>query len=287
MVNLLTVDLEEWFVVEALRASFPASRWHELPSTVERNTHLILNMFARRHARATWFLLGWCAERFPDLMKIIVSEGHEIACHSYFHHRVDQLTEEEFRADTIRAIEAISAASGIRPLGYRAPSWSINQTIPWAFDVLAELGFSYDSSLFPIKHDIYGIPDGPRSMFKMQTRSGKPLFELPASTVRLWGQNIPVTGGGYLRHSPYWYSRRMVQSLNREQLPAVVYLHPWEFDPNPPKVAGLSSLQRIRTYGSTSTFSMKVDHLLQDFEFTTMAGYIGSLTKRPIGFERP
>lgn len=283
----MTVDLEEWFVVEALRSSFPSSIWHTLPSTVERNTDIVLSLLAKRQARATWFLLGWCAERFPELMKRIAAEGHEIACHSYFHHRVDQLTEDEFRADTKKAVDVITQSCGVRPVGYRAPSWSINQTNPWAFDVLAELGFVYDSSIFPIKHDIYGIPNGPRTMFKMLTRGDKPLIEIPASTVRWWGQNIPVTGGGYLRHSPYWYSRRMVASLNREQIPAVVYLHPWEFDPNPPRVKGLSTLQRVRTYGSTSTFAIKVRHLLEDFTFGTMADYIASVTKRPIGFERP
>ncbi|MDZ4722431.1 MAG: DUF3473 domain-containing protein [candidate division Zixibacteria bacterium] len=284
--NILTVDLEEWFVVEILREKYPFEQWPALPSRVQENSYRLLDLFNRKHVRATWFVLGWCAERYPRLISDIAAEGHEIACHSYQHRRVDQLTPETFREDTQRALEAIQQASGVRPFGYRAPSWSINASIPWAFEILGELGFDYDSSIFPIKHDLYGIPDGPRQLFKMSLSEGRYLFELPASTVRLFGRNLPVTGGGYLRHSPFWFSRQMVKRLNNKGIPAVIYIHPWEFDPNPPKANGLSLSQSFRTYGSTDIFGLKLEQLLSEFNFTTVIDYLGSFTRQKIGFER-
>ena len=284
--NLLTVDLEEWFVVEALSEYYNSGQWDELSSTLERNCHQLLRLFDRKSVRATWFILGWCAERHPDLMRRIAYYGHEIACHSYRHQQVGRLSPEEFRADTLKAVEAITGATGIRPIGYRAPSWSLNDSVPWAFEMLAELGFEYDSSIFPIKHDLYGMPTGPRSLFRMQFNNGKFLYELPASTQRILGQNLPFGGGGYLRHSPYWYSRWMIRRLNRRGQPVVVYIHPWEIDPDPPQIPGLTPLQRIRMYGSTGLLEHKLDRLLTEFEFTTMVDYIRYATRNPIGFGR-
>lgn len=285
--NLLTVDLEEWFVVEILQGRYHFDDWPHLPSTLARNVHRLLNLFERNDVRATWFVLGWCAERYPALMEEIVDHGHELACHSYRHVRVDKMDAETFREDTSRAIEAIHNATGIRVRGYRAPSWSINDRAAWAFKILSDLGFEYDSSVFPIKHDLYGMPQAPREMFKMTFDRGRHLWEIPPSTVRLLGFNLPVAGGGYLRHSPYWYSRSMITKLNREQLPAMVYIHPWELDPNPPQIEGLTAVQRFRTYGSTPLLTQKLDKLLSDFEFTTVGDFIGSVGKRRIGFENP
>ena len=222
----------------------------------------------------------------PDLMRRIAYYGHEIACHSYGHVQVSDLTPMQFRKDTTRAMEAITGATGITPIGYRAPSWSINDSVPWAFEVLAELGFEYDSSIFPIKHDLYGMPTGPRSLFRMQFENGRALYELPASTQRIFAQNLPLGGGGYLRHSPYWYSRWMIRRLNRQGQPVVVYIHPWEIDPEPPEIPGLSALQRFRMYGSTALLEQKLENLLSEFEFTTMVDYIRYVTRNPIGFER-
>jgi len=157
-VNLLTVDLEEWFVVEALSERYNRDRWQEMPSTLVKNSLRLLELFRRHDVRATFFVLGYCAEMYPDLIAEIHANGHEIACHSYFHRRVDQLDPQEFRLDTRRAVNAIVKACGDRPIGYRAPSWSINDSVPWAFEILSELGFEYDSSIFPIKHDLYGMP---------------------------------------------------------------------------------------------------------------------------------
>ena len=283
-VNLLTVDLEEWFVVEALRKRYSRDQWQEMPSTLVKNSLRLLELFRRHDVRATFFVLGYCAEMYPDLIAEIHANGHEIACHSYFHRRVDQLDPQEFRLDTRRALNAIVKACGDRPIGYRAPSWSINDSVPWAFEILSELGFEYDSSIFPIKHDLYGMPRGPREMFRMKFDQGRFLYEIPASTYRLLWWNLPIAGGGYLRHCPYWYSRYIIRRLNRHGRPAVVYIHPWEIDPEPPPVAGLSAVQRLRTYGSTATLVMKLEKLLRDFRFTTIQHYIQRRRQRKIGF---
>jgi polysaccharide deacetylase family protein (PEP-CTERM system associated) len=283
--NVLTVDLEEWFVVEVLAGRYTPDDWPKLPATVVRNTRRLLELFHRKDRRATFFVLGWCAEQYPQLMREIVDAGHEIACHSYYHVRVDSLTPEQFRHDTTRVLDAVVAATGVKPIGYRAPSWSLNPSTTWAFEILSELGFEYDSSIFPIKHDLYGVPGAPRNIFKMSLTGGKTLWEVPASTIRFLGQNLPVTGGGYLRHSPYWYSRAMIRKLNREGLPAIVYIHPWELDPDLPKIEGLSAMQRFRTYGSTSVLAMKLERLLGDFDFVSMSEYVMATTRRKIGFE--
>ncbi|HOP06883.1 MAG TPA: DUF3473 domain-containing protein [candidate division Zixibacteria bacterium] len=282
--NLLTVDLEEWFVVEALRSRFPVEKWDELPSTLVKNTRRLLDMFHRKDVMATFFVLGWCAERYPNLVAEIAERGHEISCHSYSHRRVDSLGPEEFRKDTMRAMDALIRAIGTRPRGYRAPSWSISNNVPWAFETLADLGFDYDSSIFPIKHDLYGMPHGPRTLFRMKFPDDKYLYEMPASTYNLMGKNIPVAGGGYLRHCPYWYSKMVIRSLNRGGRPAVVYIHPWELDPDPPVIDGLSASQRLRTYGSTNILAAKMDRLLSDFHFTTMSHYIAASRRQQIGF---
>ena len=284
--NFLTVDLEEWYVAEALADLLPMEKWDSYPSTVERNTRRLLDLFDRAQVRATFFTLGWCAERHPELIREIDRAGHEVACHSYRHGKISQMSNEEFRKDTERAIDAIGSAVGFRPRGYRAPSWSVTPQVNWAFEALVDLGFSYDSSIFPIKHDLYGMPTGPRQLFRMKFDHGRFLYELPASTVRRWGQNIPFGGGGYLRHSPYWYTRRQVRRANAAGEPVVVYVHPWEIDPDPPVIDGLSWLQRFRTYGSTGTLLQKLDRLLTDFEFMAAEDYIRTKTRGQIGFER-
>ena len=284
--NILTVDVEEWFVVEALAERVPREQWPELPSTLVDNCHRLLDLFARYDVRATWFILGWCAERFPALVEEIAASGHEVGCHSYLHRRVDGLNREEFVTDTRRALNAIIAACGVRPRGYRAPSWSLNERVSWVFEALVELGFLYDSSIFPIKHDIYGMPEAPRELFQMTFPDGRSLFELPATTYRVLGRNLPIGGGGYLRHAPLWYTRRVMRRLNRQGRPVVVYLHPWEIDPNPPRLPGLTSLQRFRTQGSTRLMAYKLDRLLQEFRFGPAADYVEAAGRRVVGFEQ-
>jgi len=271
-------------VVEIFANRFNRDEWDKLPSTVVRNTRRLLSLFRRYEAKATWFVLGWVAHQYPDLLQEIINDGHEVACHSYYHQRVDKMKPDEFRRDTETTIDAVFKAIGNQPYGYRAPSWSINSNIPWAFKILADLGFEYDSSIFPIKHDIYGMPEGPRQLFKMSFENGGYLWELPASTLRVFGHNLPLGGGGFFRHSPYWYTKRMINRLNQQGQSVVVYIHPWEFDPDPPKIEGLSLMKHFRTYSSTSTLLYKFDKLLKDFKFTTISDYIFSLKKRRIGF---
>ncbi len=284
--NILTVDLEEWFVVENLKDNIKYSDWDELPSRVVGNAERLLELFDRHGVRATFFVLGWVADRFPHLIQNIALSGHEIACHSFRHIMVNKVEKDVFQSDTEMAIQAIKRACGIAPAGYRAPSWSIDSSTPWAFEILARLGFTYDSSIFPVKHDIYGDPMGPKEIFRMRLESGRLLFEVPASTINIFGKNLPICGGGYLRHSPLWYTCKVIDKLNRENKPAVVYVHPWELDMELPRLKGLTMFQRYRQYGSISTLMRKLERLLSEFEFGPAGAYVEKLTRKPIGFER-
>ncbi len=284
--NILTVDLEDWFVVENLKGNIDYRQWDELPSRVVANTERLLNLFEKNDLRATFFVLGWVADRFPNLIETVAAAGHEIACHSYRHIMVKTVDRETFRSDTEMAIRVIRNACGLAPVGYRAPSWSIDSSTPWAFEILADLGFAYDSSIFPVKHDIYGDPHGPQEIFRMKLESGRSLFEIPASTLPLWGKNLPVCGGGYLRHSPLWYTAGIIRKLNRIGRPAVVYVHPWEVDQKLPRMKGLSLLQKYRQYGSINTMMRKLERLLEEFQFCRARDYIERLTRKPIGFGR-
>jgi len=284
--NILTVDFEEWFVVENLRGKVTDSEWEGLTPRIEENGYKILELFNAYQVQATFFILGWIAEKYPNMVAAIARNGHEIGCHSYGHRRVDTLSRDEFEKDTRQAVKVIKEASGVVPVGYRAPSWSINSKIPWAFEVLADLGFLYDSSIFPIKHDIYGEPDAPRSAFRMKLDSGKLLYEMPASTVSMWGKNFPVGGGGYLRHAPYWFTSWMIRRQNNKNRPVIIYIHPWEIDENHPRIDGLTQFQKYRQYGSISTLMIKLEKLLQEFDFSPAKDYINQLIRKPIGFER-
>ncbi len=286
MRNVLTVDLEEWFVVEILSDRFDKESWDSLPSRVEDNTYLLLELFERKRVFATFFALGWVAERRPQLMKDIVGAGHEVACHSYWHRRVDELTQEEFEEDTRKAIDVIGEVCGAKVDGYRAPSWSINSSNVWALEILAKLGFRYDSSIFPVKHDFYGDIHAPRKLVRLEVGENRSLLEFPATTVRLFGHNLPIAGGGYLRHSPYWYSSMMIRRLNHEGQPAMVYVHPWEFDTSHPKIDGIGLRDRFRQYSSIKSFQRKLERLLDEFTFVPIGSYIEMASRRPIGFHR-
>ena len=286
MKNILTVDLEDWFVVENLKANIKFEEWDEMSDRVVDNTNRLLDLFDYYGVRATFFVLGWIAEKHPRLINRVSAMGHEVACHSYRHDRVDQLQEKYFREDTLRAVEAIEKACGITPVGYRAPSWSINSKVKWAYEELADMGFLYDSSMYPIKHDIYGEPGGPKRIIKIELDNGQSIYEVPASTVTILGHNFPVGGGGYLRHSPFWFTKKMIKKLNRENHPAVIYIHPWEIDSHQPRLEGLTAFQRYRQYGSIATIERKMELLLQAFDFCTIKDYIRQLVKKPIGFGR-
>jgi polysaccharide deacetylase family protein (PEP-CTERM system associated) len=283
--NILTVDLEDWFVVENLKGNVDQTDWPKLKHRIEENTIALLQIFRQHGVHATFFVLGWMAEHYPHLIGELTYSGHEIACHSYAHHRVDMLDKDKFREDTQRAMEVILRTSGHQPLGYRAPSWSINSRVPWAWEVLADLGFKYDSSVYPIKHDIYGEPDAPRDIYRLSLESGRTLYELPASTVRLAGRNMPIGGGGYLRLSPYWYTSSMIRKQNAKGRPVMVYIHPWEIDVEQPRIEGLTPFQKYRQYGSLSTMARKLHRLLSEFDFMTALDYVNVSTRKPIGFE--
>ncbi len=244
--SILTVDVEDYFHVEAFSNEIPTSDWGAFSCRVEHNTLRLLDLLDECQARATFFILGWVAERFPALVQEIVRRGHEPACHSYWHRLVYRLGREEFRKDTLRAKNVIEQSAGMQVSGYRAPSYSITPQSLWALEILVEVGFSYDSSMFPIHHDTYGIPKAPRRPFRIHTSAG-PLIEYPITTFRWAGQNFPVAGGGYLRILPNWYTRLGVARLRAEEMPLIVYVHPWEIDPEQPRIAS-EWKSRLRHY---------------------------------------
>ena len=224
---VLTVDVEDYFQVEAFADRVSRESWDEWPSRVVANTERVLDLLDRRQARATFFFLGWVAAKFPALVRQVHGRGHELACHSYWHRPVSKLTPEEFRQDLRLARQAIEQAGGTRVLGYRAPTWSITREAAWALDILAEDGFAYDSSIYPIRHDLYGDPGAPRFPHTLSK-----LTEFPPVTLRAFGTNFPAARGGYLRILPQWYTHLALRQYARADGRAVVvYFHPWELDP--------------------------------------------------------
>jgi polysaccharide deacetylase family protein (PEP-CTERM system associated) len=262
----MSVDVEDYFHVEAFADRVSFSQWPSFQSRVRRNTESVLELFARYSCRATFFVLGWVAERDPQLVREIADAGHELGCHSYAHRRVDTLTAEEFREDLMRARGAIEDASGTRVAGYRAPTFSIVKNSLWALRILAEEGFLYDSSIFPIRHDLYGFPDAPRWPHEIQLADQGAIFEIPMSTVRIWGQNLPVGGGGSLRLLPMAYTRRAIGAIHIRKHPLIVYFHPWEIDPEQPRVSG-SLKSRLRHYTGLNRMRERLNRLLESANF--------------------
>ncbi len=276
VINSMTVDVEEYFHPEEVRRSVPVSRWSTLPSRVGTQVDRVLDLFENNGVTATFFVLGWVAERHPRLVRRIAARGHEIACHSYAHRLVYDLSPSEFRQDTERAVSAIEDACGVTPVSYRAPSYSITAKSQWALEILVELGFTHDSSIYPIAHDRYGIPGFYRHAAIFETPSG-PIQEVPAATVRVGNIAVtPIGGGGYLRLLPYCYTAAGIRRVNRqENKPVCIYLHPWELDVDQPRLAsGLVS--RLRTYHGLASMAGKVDRLLKDFQFSTLTGVFPS-----------
>jgi len=271
MLNVLSVDVEDYFHVEAFAGKIRRADWDSYERRVERNTARILEIFERRNTKATFFILGWVAERFPHLSKQIAMAGHEIGCHGYAHQRLQRLTREQFREDLRRATGLLADQIQQPIRSYRAPSFSIVRNTMWAFDVLAEEGYELDSSLFPVRHDLYGVPDAERFPSWQTSPAGHRIFEFPPSTIRTAKNNWGVAGGGYLRLIPYGATHWAIRHINRaEQQPAMVYFHPWEIDPDQPVVeAGLRST--LRHYTNLKTMAAKIERLLQDFQFTTLS----------------
>ena len=267
MLNALTVDVEDYYHVSAFESVVSRESWNQYESRVENNTHRVLDMLDERRARATFFILGCVAERHPALIQAIQQRGHEVASHGYSHRRIYKQTPSQFREETHKAKRIVEALIGQAILGYRAASYSIVGKSLWALDVLAEEGFRYDSSIFPVRHDLYGIPGHQRFSCAIERNGGGMMLEIPLSTVRLAGMNIPVAGGGYLRLFPYTFTRQALRQLNHyERQPAVVYFHPWEIDPDQPRIKG-STLSRFRHYTNLRGMESKLRKLFSDFAF--------------------
>ncbi len=264
--SVISVDVEDYFQVEAFSSTVKRDKWGDYPSRVEVNTRRLMDLFDESGVKATFFILGWVADKHPQIVREIVSRGHEPACHSYWHRLVYCLTPDEFRSDTIRAKDCIEQAAGREIAGYRAPCFSITNRCPWAIEILAELGFRYDSSIFPIRHEWYGIANAPRKPFKISTRSGM-LTEYPIATFRLRRTpNLPVGGGGYLRLMPSWYTRLGIQRAWHEGMTVVAYIHPWEVDPEQPRVAA-SIKSRFRHYTNLTKTRERLSRLLAMGDF--------------------
>ena len=268
--NVLTVDVEEYFHPTEVRLVNQSREWLRLPSRVEGQTVQILELLDRHRITGTFFVLGWLAERQPHLVRQIRDAGHEIGCHSYTHRLVYNLSVAEFREDTRRAVRAIEDACGVRPRIYRAPSYSVVARSLWALEVLVECGFTHDSSIYPIAHDRYGIPGFSRHACRIETPSG-PIYEVPAATVRLSDTRIaPVGGGGYLRLLPYRYTAAGIRRVNQsEGRPVVVYFHPWEIDPDQPRLTS-GIISSLRTYTGLTGMGRKLERLVSEFRFSTM-----------------
>jgi len=267
VLNAMTVDVEDFFHVSAFESIITPDKWQKYQPRVDANTKRLLDVFAQHNVKSTFFVLGWVAERYPELIKEIHKQGHEVASHGYAHRRASEQTREEFKVDVLRSKNHLEDLLGEKVIGYRAPSFSIGYTNEWAFEVLVELGFKYSSSTYPVKHDLYGTPDWPR--FAYNRPEG--IVEIPIPTLKLMGKQIPIGGGGYFRLYPYWFAKFLVnQYLQSEKQPYSFYFHPWEIDPNQPRVEGASFKSKFRHYLNLEKMEGRLDNLMSDFNWGTM-----------------
>lgn len=280
VINAMSVDVEEYFHASALERVAPRAQWEALPTRVGPTTRALLELFASRQVRATFFILGWVADRDPGLVRDIAAAGHEVASHGYWHEIVYSLSPAQFREDVRRSKQVLEQLVGSPVSGYRAPSFSITRKSLWALDVLLEEGYTYDASVFPVRHDRYGIPDAPRHTYRLD-RGDRSITEVPPSTVRLGGQNLAVAGGGYFRLLPYMWTRTGIARLNRrERRPAIFYLHPWEIDTAQPRLpVGLTT--RLRHYGNLGRTHGRLARLLDEFRFAPVADVVADLGPLP------
>jgi len=266
--NAMTVDVEDYFQVSAFEPYVDKKTWDGLEHRVENNTNRILDSLAEFDTKATFFTLGWVAERYPLLIKKIVSEGHELACHGYEHIRVTEQTPDQFRADINRTKKILEDLGGNEIKGYRAASYSINSENLWAHDILAEEGFIYSSSVYPVKHDLYGIPDAPRFCYK--PIDGSDFLEIPITTLKIGQKNFPCGGGGFFRFYPYIFSKWAFHHINADKQSAIFYCHPWEIDPDQPRQQGINLKTRFRHYLNLNKMEQRIRNLLTDFDWDTM-----------------
>lgn len=270
IVNAMTVDVEDYFQVSAFDAVVSRAAWDQVETRVVANTSRLIDLFEQAGVKATFFVLGWVAERFPSLIRRLADRGHEVASHGYHHQLAYMLTPQQFREDVRSAKMALEDAIGAPVRGFRAPSYSIVESSLWALDVLIEEGYAYDTSIFPIHHDRYGIPNARRHAHVLQRAPGA-IVEMPASTVRLAGVNLPIAGGGYFRLLPYAWTRWGIRRVNRlERQPVVFYVHPWEVDPDQRRF-DVGPMTRVRHYGGLNSTLQRLKRLLKDFRFDSVA----------------
>ena len=264
--NALTIDVEDYFQVSAFAPHIPRTDWPIRECRVERNIDCILAMLDEHDTKATFFTLGWVAERYPNVVRRIVNDGHELASHGYGHERVSDQTPDSFFADINVAKLILEDLSGTAIRGYRAPSFSIGEKNLWAFETLERAGYHYSSSIYPIRHDHYGMPNAPRHAHRIGN-----LLEIPATTLRFFNRNWPASGGGYFRLMPYELSRWMIRRVNNiDQLSAVFYFHPWEIDAGQPRIPGIGAKTRFRHYVNINRMESRLHRLLADFSWGRM-----------------
>lgn len=276
IVNALTIDVEDYFQVAALAEAVDREDWHSMEYRVEANTHRLLELLEQHDTRATFFTLGWVAEKSPQLVRDIQNAGHEVASHGYSHQLIYNQTPDVFREETRRSKQILEDITGEPITGYRAASYSITNQSRWALDILAEEGFVWDSSIFPVHHDRYGMPGTPRWPHRLTTDNGRELAEFPLSTLKFPGYTLPIAGGGYFRLFPYWFSRWGLGSINRQGQPFVFYLHPWEVDPGQPRL-DVKWFSRFRHYNNLDVCEHRLEQLLGHFRFTAMGDVLRNL----------
>ena len=265
--NALTIDVEDYFQVSAFAPHIERSAWDRTPCRIERNIDRILNLLDQRKAKATFFTLGWLAQRYPRIVRDISAQGHEVASHGQAHLRASDQSPAEFDNDIRQAKQLLEDTAGVAVRGYRAPSFSIGQRNLWAFDRIAAAGYSYSSSVYPVQHDHYGWPAAPRFPFRVSCG----LLEIPVSTARVFGRNLPAGGGGYFRLAPYALSRWAINRVNRvDRRPAIFYFHPWEIDPQQPRIKGAGIKTRFRHYVNLNRTELRLRQLLSDFRWDRM-----------------
>jgi polysaccharide deacetylase family protein (PEP-CTERM system associated) len=274
--NALMVDVEDYFQVSAFAKNIEYSNWDKHPLRVEKNTHRLLDLFDDAQVKATFFVLGWVADRNKALVEEIAQRGHEVACHGYSHQLIYNQTQAVFREETIRSKKLLEDIVQKPVNGYRAASYSITKHSLWALDVLAEAGFEYDSSIFPVKHDRYGIPGAKENPHQLKTPDGSSIIEFPLSTAKIFNRKIPIAGGGYFRLYPYLFSRAGLSQINRDKRPFIFYLHPWEIDTEQPKIDA-KWFSRFRHYNNLDKCESRLKRLLKDFEFTTVRNVLMNL----------
>ncbi len=283
--NAMTVDVEDYFHVSAFAHSINRDSWVSQQSRVRESNHRLLQLFSDSNVTATFFVLGWTAEQDPGLVPEIIAAGHEVACHGFSHRLIYEQGESEFRQETDRAKKLLEDQAGCAVLGYRAASFSITAKSRWALEVLADVGFHYDSSVMPVRHDLYGIPTGVREPHTLLLSSGKSIKELPPATLRIAGVNLPIGGGGYFRLYPYSFTHWALRRLNEtECIPFAFYVHPWEFDPDQPRIR-TNWKSRFRHYNNLAKTEIRLKKLISDFQFTTMSDVLRDSCEYRVSFD--